>query len=103
MNTPKHPDEKEARRLTTRAIALGTIPLAGAVLFATGITLDNAGLIALGALVLIFATVPALVALSIDLEERNELLRKIDRRKWEEHQREQAHLNRIVDEMGWQQ
>lgn len=101
MNTPKHPDEKEARRLTVRATVLGTIPLAGAILFVTGITLDNAGLIAFGALVFIFVTVPALMALSIELEERNKLLRQIDRRKWEEHQREQARLNRIVEEMGW--
>lgn len=101
MNTPKHPDEKEARRLTTRATALGMIPLTSAVSLAVGLTLENTGLVAFGALVLIFATVPALVQLSIDLEERNKLLRQIDRRKWEEHQREQARLNRIADEMGW--
>ena len=101
MNTPKHPDEKEARRLTVRATMLGTIPLTSAVSLAVGLALENAGLIAFGALVLIFATVPALISLSIDLEDRNKLLRKIDRRKWEEHQREQARLNRIAEEMGW--
>lgn len=70
MNTPKHPDGKEARRLTTRATALGMIPLTSAVSLAVGLTLENTGLIAFGALILIFATVPALVQLSIHLEER---------------------------------
>lgn len=98
---PKHPDEKEAHRLAIRAIALGAIPIVGAIMLATGVTIDNSGIGAVGIILLVFATVPALVALSIDLDERAELLREIDRRKWEEHQREQANLRRIAEEMGW--
>ena len=70
-------------------------------MLATGVTIDNSGIGAVGIILLVFATVPALVALSIDLDERAELLREIDRRKWEEHQREQANLRRIAEEMGW--
>lgn len=98
---PKHPDEKEAHRLAIRAIALGAIPLVSIIALAVGVSIDNAGLGVVGILGLVFATIPALIALSIELEDLAELLRQIDQRKWEEHQQEQARLNRITDEMGW--
>ena len=101
MNTPKHPDEKEARRLTIRSIALGLIPLISAISLGVGLSIDNPGLGVVGAVGLVFATVPALIALSIDLEDLNKLRRQIDRRQWDEYRREQARLNRIADEMGW--
>lgn len=101
MTPPKHPDEKEAHRLAIRSIALAAVPLVSAAALAVGVAIDNAGLTIVGIVGLALATLPALVALSIDLEELGNLLRRIDQRKWEEHQREQARIDRITKEMGW--
>lgn len=99
--TPKHPDEKEARRLAIRATLLGAISLVSVVSLGVGLSIDNAGLGVVGIIGLVFATIPVLIQVSIDLEYRNDLIRQNDRRKWEEHQREQANLRRIAEEMGW--
>ena len=98
MTPPKHPDEKEAHRLAIRSIALAAVPLVSAAALAVGVAIDNAGV---GIVGLALATLPAMVALSIDLGELGKLLRRIDQRKWEEHQREQARIDRITKEMGW--
>lgn len=103
MTTPKHPARARADRAKHRHRALITLALALAAIAAPAITLGNENTQIIGALTYLLA-LPALTAvICVNGRELDRLTDYADEVEWHEHQQEQARLNRIAKEMGWQQ